>query len=165
MCSEAANHSLTSSVCTTLLLSAVIMLIIPFASESLWTLRWDVEALQSHTCQPQGSKPPCYFIQIGVYAIVSLTEGDFCLCLYVMLNTGFCLICQAFSVRRHPGRCGGRTAAVLLCSGFCPTRWHIHLFISCFFADLSFYYSFFLFSFYLIEFASVMDFYQLSLDN
>lgn len=89
MCSEAANHSLTSSVCTTLLLSAVIMLIIPFASESLWTLRWDVEALQSHTYQPQGSKPPCYFIQIGVYAIVSLTEGDFCLCLYVMLTLDF----------------------------------------------------------------------------
>lgn len=83
------------------------------------------------------------------------------------VNTGLCLICQAFSVRRHPGRCGGRTAAVLLCSGFCPTRWHIHLFISCcFFADLSFYYSIFLFvSFYLTEFASVLDFYQLSLDN
>lgn len=89
MCSEAANHSLTSSVCTTQLLSAVIMLIIPFASESLWTSRWDVEALQSHTCQLQGSKPPCDFIQIGVYAIVSLTEGDFCLCLYVMLTLDF----------------------------------------------------------------------------
>lgn len=167
MCSEAANHSLTSSVCTTQLLSAVIMLIIPFASESLWTSRWDVEALQSHTCQPRGSKPPCYLIQIGVYAIVSLTEGDFCFVFVCHVNTGFCLICQAFSVRRHPGRCGGRTAAVLLCSGFCPTRWHIHLFISWFFCWLEFLLLFFFLfvSFYLTEFASVLDVYQLSLDK